>query len=688
MCAIVGFWNPAQPAAAEELERIALDMALALRHRGPDDEGAWADPQTAIALGHRRLAILDLSAEGHQPMHSADGRYVIVFNGEIYNCGPLREDLKLRGHQFRGHSDTEVMLAAFSEWGIFAALERFVGMFAFALWDRHYRKLHLGRDRAGEKPLYYGWSDGAFLFGSDLPALRAHPQWSGVINRGALALLTRFGYIPGPHCIYEQFLKLPPGCVLTISESDVLSRRNSEPVPYWSAEEAAAYGVADPFPGTLSDARGQLGELLARSIQQQMLADVPLGAFLSGGIDSSLVVALMQAHSLRPIKTFSIGFHQDEFNEAPFAQAVAAQLGTDHTEWYVRDEDLQRVVPQLPGIYSEPLADPSQIPTALLCQLTRARVKVSLSGDAGDELFGGYSVYRKTQRTWWAIQWLPRVTRGRLATGIESFADKALNSRMLNGRARRFACRLSNLADLLPAPNDRSLYRVLMSPNRDPQSWLKDPEELETPYDTGSAWNRLPGMLERMSALDFVTYLPDDILVKVDRAAMAVSLETRVPLLDHRVVEFAARLPASFKQRFGQGKWLLRQLLYQFVPPALVDRPKRGFAAPIAGWLRGSLRSWGEELLDEARLRQGEFFDSRQVREKWQEHIDQKRDWSPGLWHVLMFQAWLEQQGEVRARREVGAALVSSQNRQETGTANVREAHAEHVLPSACQISS
>ncbi len=658
MCGIAGFWDPSVLAERAELERTARGMASALHHRGPDDKGAWADEPASLALGHRRLAILDLSREGHQPMLSADQRYVVVFNGEIYNFSALRNDLEQRGHSFRGHSDTEVMLAAFCQWGILPALGRFAGMFAFALWDRRARRLHLARDRAGEKPLYYGWSEGAFVFGSELKALRAHPRWSAEIARDALALLVRFGYIPAPLSIYEGVCKLPPGCLLTLTEPQIRARQSPDPVPYWSAQSFAEAGADHPFTGTPEEAGEQLRALLLESVSQQMVADVPLGAFLSGGIDSSLVVALMQAQSRRPIRTFSIGFQQEKFNEAPFAKAVAGHLGTDHTELYVQDSDLQQVVPCLPSIYDEPLADPSQIPTVLLCRLAGASVKVSLSGDAGDELFGGYGHYRKARRIWRAIGRIPGPVRQQLARGLKSFSDAGLDWGAGFAPGRHVFNRLSNLADVLPAPSDRSLYRLLMSPNRHPQAWLRDAVEPLTQFELTSLWENLPDPLQRMTSLDFVTYLPDDILVKVDRAAMSVSLETRVPLLDHRIYEFACRLPPCLKHKGGQGKWLLRQILHQYVPPALVDRPKSGFAAPIGGWLQGPMREWAEDLLGETRLRQEGFFDCRQVRQKWHEHLSQRRDWSPGLWHALMFQAWLEQQGPIRPRSGTGTTLV------------------------------
>lgn len=659
MCAIVGFWDSSRRMGLDALERTVLGMASVLQHRGPDDQGAWADENASLALGHRRLAILDLSTEGHQPMLSANQHYVLVFNGEIYNFQSLQTALEQRGHTFRGHSDTEVMLAAFCEWGLLSALERFVGMFAFALWDRWDRKLYLARDRAGEKPLYYGWTDGVFVFGSELKALRAHPRWQAGINRGAVALLVRYGYIPAPHCIFENIYKLAPGCVLTLDESSLRSRQTPEPVPYWSAQTIAGFSAANPFTGTEAEAGERLQTLLLQSVGQQMIADVPLGAFLSGGIDSSLIVSLMQAQSRRPVKTFSIGFRQEKFNEAPFAKAIAAHLGTDHTELYVQDRDLQHVVSRLPGIYDEPLADPSQIPTVLLCQLAGAYVKASLSGDAGDELFGGYDHYRKARRIWRAIDPIPTPLRKQVACGLKSFSSAGLSTEVAPEPVRHILNRLSNLADVLPASGDRSLYQLLMSPNREPHAWLQDASEPETLFESGSIWDTLAEPLQRMTLLDFVSYLPDDILVKVDRAAMSVSLETRVPLLDHRLIEFAFCLPASFKQKGGQGKWLLRQILYKHVPRTLVDRPKRGFAAPIAEWLRGPMRTWADQLLEESRLRQEGFFNVLQIRQSWQEHLSKKRDWSAALWHVLMFQAWLEEQGTIQHRSETGTILFS-----------------------------
>ncbi len=659
MCGVAGFWGLPRDGDVVELEQVVQRMAAALRHRGPDDQGTWADASTGLALGHRRLAILDLSAEGHQPMHSSDGRYVLAFNGEIYNFHTLRRRLEERGHSFRGHSDTEVMLAAFCEWGLLPALAHFIGMFAFALWDRRARTLSLVRDRAGEKPLYYGWTAGAFIFGSELKALRAHPAWRAGVNRGALALLVRYGYIPAPHCIYENIYKLQPGCVLTLTEAQIRTGNPPCPEPYWSLQTVAEAGTAHPFDGMEEEASERLVALLRESVARQMVADVPLGAFLSGGIDSSLVVALMQAQSPRPVKTFSIGFHQDGFNEAPFAKAVARHLGTDHTELYVQDEALWQVVPRLPSIYDEPLADPSEIPTVLLCGLAGRHVKVSLSGDAGDELFGGYDHYRKTQRLWPVLRGIPEDFRKRLARSLRVLSSSCLNLRSVPGVARQALNRLWNLSDVLPASSDRSLHELLMYPNREASAWVREASEAPTPFSAPAIWEKLPELLHRMLWLDSVSYLPDDILVKVDRAAMSVGLETRIPFLDHRVIEFTWSLPASMKQRRNQGKWLLRRILHQYVPQTLVERPKKGFGAPIAEWLRGPLRVWSESLLGETRLRQEGFFESKNLRQRWQEHLSGKRDWSLGLWHVLMFQAWLEQQKVVPDRIVTAAELAA-----------------------------
>jgi len=623
-------------------------MAAALRHRGPDDQGVWVDPDAGLALSHSRLAILDLSAEGHQPMFSADGRFVIVFNGEIYNFHDLRSDLEKSGHSFRGHSDTEVMLAAIVQWGLEAALKRFVGMFAFGLWDRQERALHLARDRMGEKPLYYGWTDSVFLFGSELKALRAHPRWQGEIDRNALALLMRHNYIPAPHSIYRGIFKLPPGTFLTVATAAVNPGALPAPVAFWNMKAVVEASV--PFAGTEIEAAERFEALLRDAVAKQMVADVPLGAFLSGGVDSSTIVALMQAQSSRPVKTFTIGFREAEFNEANYAKAVANHLGTDHTELYVTPKEAMGVIPRLPEIYDEPFSDGSQIPTFLVSQLARRHVTVSLSGDAGDELFGGYPRYPLAQRIWSRVGWMPRTGRSALSTLLRTLKpqtwDRALGwtSKFASDRvwSERIGDRLHKLADILSADTPDRTYRGLISHWKEPEQLVIGAKEPLTALSDPAQWADLPSFFQRMMYLDTVTYLPDDILVKVDRASMAVSLESRIPLLDHRVVEFAWRVPLAMKIRKGTDKWLLRQVLYKYVPRTLIERPKKGFGVPIDQWLRGPLRDWAENLLNSDRLRREGFLNPRIVTLKWSEHLSGKRNWQYYLWDVLMFQAWLE----------------------------------------------
>jgi asparagine synthase (glutamine-hydrolysing) len=625
-------------------------MADQLVHRGPDDSGVWVDGEAGIALGFRRLAILDLSPAGHQPMTSSNGRYVIVFNGEVYNFAELRRDLESRGHSFRGHSDTEVMLEAVSEWGLEAAVKRFVGMFAFALWDRHARVLHLVRDRLGIKPLYCGCQNKTFLFGSELKALRVHPDFQPEINRGALALYLRYAYIPQPYSIYQGIWKLPPGCILSLRAGTQTSSELSGAAPYWSAKEVYENGAASPFRGSEGEAIEELDRLLRESVRLRMIADVPLGAFLSGGIDSSTVVALMQAQSHRPVKTFTIGFHAQEFNEAAHARTVAAHLGTEHTEMYVTPKEAMDVIPKLPTLYDEPFADSSQIPTYLVSALTRRHVTVSLSGDGGDELFGGYQRYSNARRFWKNVRRFPHFTRKALARVIR-VCKPATYDRLIGGlasllprlaRPSTVGERMYRLAEVLTATNPEELYRQLASYWNSPAEVVLDANELPVLLTQSSDWARLADISQRMMFLDLATYLPDDILAKVDRASMGVSLEARVPILDHRVVEFAARLPISMKVRSGQGKWLLRQLLYRYVPRELVERPKMGFSVPIEDWLRGPLRDWAEGLLNQDRLRREGFFRPEPIGELWAEHLSGQRNWHGHLWNVLMFQAWRE----------------------------------------------
>lgn len=650
MCGVTGFWGASD--TGEQLAEMARCMALAAAHRGPDDDGGWADPEAGIALGHRRLSIIDLSPDGHQPMRSRSGRYVIAFNGEIYNFETIRRDVDAAAGRvaYRGHSDTEVMLAAIEAWGLRRAVERFVGMFAFALWDRHDRVLHLVRDRIGIKPLYYGWHGGRFAFGSELKMMRALPGFAPDIDRGALTLLLRHAYIPAPHTIYAGVAKLLPGSILSVRSPRSPDSATLE--TYWSARAVAEHGVAHPLGATDDEAIEQLDALLRDAVRLRMVADVPLGAFLSGGVDSSTVVALMQAQSPQPVRTFSIGSRDARADEARHARAVASHLGTSHTDLYVTPEDALDVVPRLPSMYDEPFADSSQIPTFLVSQLARRDVTVSLSGDGGDELFGGYNRHVWVDRIWRRIARAPRplrraVSRGLLAVSQDRWerlfrtVDPVLPFAL---RHRWPGYKLHKLAGVLPAVSPEAMYRDLASFWREPALVVRGGSEPTTLLtDVGGA-DRLRHITQRMMYLDLVTYLPDDILTKVDRASMAVSLEARVPLLDHRVVEFAWRVPLEMKIREGQSKWLLRQVLYRYVPRELIERPKEGFGIPLGAWLRGPLRDWGESLLAPDRLRREAFFDPRPIRRLWQAHQTGAQNGEHHLWPVLMFQAWYETQ--------------------------------------------
>ena len=663
MCGIAGLWTQREA----DLEHVVLRMADRLRHRGPDDGGVWLDRSAGLALGHRRLSILDLSPDGRQPMTSASGRYVIVFNGEIYNFLDLRRELELNGSHatFRGHSDTEVMLAAFDAWGAEAALRRFVGMFAFALWDRTDRRLYLARDHLGIKPLYYGWAGAdTLVFGSELRAIRQCPWLRPEIDRGSLALFLRHNCVPAPHAIYKGVYKLLPGHVLV---TDSPSQSHAHVKPFWSAREAAERGVNDPFRGADGDAIDHLDRLLRDAVKSQMVSDVPLGAFLSGGVDSSTVVALMQAQSDRPVRTFTIGFEDPAYNEADDAKRVAQHLRTEHTELYVSAADAMAVIPMLPTMYDEPFADSSQIPTFLVSQLARRDVTVALSGDGGDELFAGYNRHAWLNYVWGRVGWVPPFLRRAAARGIGSVSAEAWNRsydcidtwlpRRL--RQRMPGYKLHRLAEILGERSPEAAYRSLVSHWKDPASVVIGAAEPRTVLTHGWDQCGIRDVTEKMMCLDTLTYLPDDILTKVDRASMAVSLEARVPLLDHRVVEFAWQLPLSMKLRDGQGKWALRQVLYRYVPRDIIERPKSGFGIPVDAWLRGPLRDWAEDLLDEGRLRREGLLDPKPVRQKWAEHLEGRRSWQYHLWDVLMFQAWLAAQ---------------------TGEAGVGEGPARHVV--------
>lgn len=639
MCGIAGVMGQ----STAELPTRVRSMVEAIRYRGPDDSGVWCDERVGVGLGHARLSVLDVSPEGHQPMVSSSGRYVLSFNGEVYNFAELRSELRGAGANFCGHSDTEVMLAAFEEWGIEKAVPRFIGMFAFALWDRDERQLILARDRIGEKPLYYGWCGEAFLFGSELKALCAHPSWCGDINRGVLASYMRYGYVPLPHSIYLGICKLLPGTWLKIS-FDAPPGRMPMPTTYWSAREVA---MQEPLTD-LSDAAATdaLDSLLRQAVGRQMISDVPLGAFLSGGIDSSTVVALMQCQSSRPVRTFSIGFSESDYDEARYAKLVAAQLGTDHTELYLSAEEALNVIPRLPEIYDEPFGDSSQIPTHLVAALARKYVTVALSGDGGDELFGGYNRYFWGRSIWNRIGTVPQGVRHRIGRMMTALSPASWDriGRRLPRRLRQptMGDRIHKLASVIDVDGPDELYRRLVSQHREPGSLIVGADEALIWADAEAAAYGRSDFTERMMFRDLVGYLTDDILTKVDRAAMAVSLETRVPLLDHHLVEFGWRLPLAMKIRDGQGKWLLRQVLYRYVPRELIDRPKQGFGIPLDTWLRGPLREWAEELLDERRLRLEGYLHPAPIREKWAEHISGRRNWQYWLWNVLMFQAWNE----------------------------------------------
>lgn len=621
-------------------------MTATLDHRGPDDRGEWWDDEAGIALGHTRLSIVDLSPSGHQPMTSASGRYVITFNGEIYNHSELRKEL--RDVAWRGTSDTETLLAGFDSWGVDATVRRSVGMFAFGVWDRGEHTLSLWRDRLGEKPMYYGWIGRTFVFGSELRALRCHPDFEAAIDRSALSMYLSLSYVPTPHSIYKNVHKLPPGSFLRVSKE---IGKTARPVHYWDAREVAARVSISAFPGNGREAADELESLLRQAVAGQMLADVPLGAFLSGGVDSSTVVSIMQSRSMQPIRTFAVGFEDSRFDEASYARVVAKHLGTDHTELYVTPRELLAVVPRLASIYDEPFADSSQIPTVLVSQLARRHVTVSLSGDGGDELFCGYAHYLFAHGLWRNLGRIPYPLRLAFAAASRKVPVGLVTSILgpvfaLPGRRvtpARLAEKLSKLETILSARDLTSFYGALGT--RWQSNGVIPCPTSHNEISSLSSTQLLPkNAIEQMMAIDTVSYLPDDILCKVDRAAMSVSLETRVPLLDHRIVEFAWSLPLEYKLQNQVGKRVLRDVLYRYVPRELVERPKMGFSVPLEAWLRGPLRVWAEDLLDERRLRSDGYLDPRQIREKWRQHVAGECDWQSQLWSVLMFQAWLRGQ--------------------------------------------
>ncbi len=655
MCGLTGFWDPRGAADAEALAGIVSDMAQALVHRGPDDQGVWIDRGEGIALGHRRLSVIDVSDRGHQPMHSGSGRFVLAYNGEIYNHRPLRRELEQLGHGFKGHSDTEVVVTAFDAWGVEDAIRRCLGMFAFACWDRQQRRLWLGRDRLGEKPLYYGWCGDVFLFASELKALRKHPSWHAEIDRSALTLFMRHGYVPGPYSIYEKIYKLPPGCLLQMDTPGGGAAADFDPFPgeasakprrpftYWDLDTVVGEAASSPSLGP-TEAVDELERLMRQSVARQLVADVPLGAFLSGGVDSSMVVALMQQESSAPVKTFSIGSDDVTYNEAEFAKQVAVHLGTDHTELYVDPADTLELIPDLPHIYDEPFADSSQLPTLIVSRLARKSVTVALSGDGGDELFGGYDRYRWSRRLWSLLRPIPRAARsgtGRVLTSIPLPAWQAVARPFVRG-SRNAGARVHRLAELLSVRSREELYRQIVSHWRRPRELVVNGAEPRYLLNDASLGREFGDYVSHMMYTDAKTYLPDDILAKVDRASMSVSLEVRVPMLDPAIVAHAWRIQQNSRENTKQTKWPLRAILHKYVPRELVERPKKGFAVPVGDWLCDGLRDWAEDLLDPGRIRRDGFLNPAPIRDTWAQHLSGAADWQYPLWNVLMFQSWLE----------------------------------------------
>ncbi len=641
MCGISGILDRRLGTPQDALLSHVRAMSDTLRHRGPDASDVWVEAESGIAFGHRRLSIIDLSPGGAQPMISADGRWVISYNGEVFNYRELRAELEAAGCRFRGNSDTEVILEGCARWGVMATVGRLIGMFALSLWNRQTRALYLVRDRLGIKPLYYGEFEHMLIFGSELKALRACPGWTPTIDHEALAAYFRHNYVPQPKSIYREIRKLPPGHVLTLEPG-----ATAQLTPFWSMREVAIEGVAAARRSKLSDAEAieQLDALLRDAVRRRMIADVPLGAFLSGGIDSSTVVALMQSQSNRPVRTFTIGFHETGYNEAEHAKAIARHLGTDHTELYVDPQHALDVIPGLPEWYDEPFADASQIPTYLVSEMTRRHVTVALSGDGGDEVFAGYNRYFWADMMGGRVRFVPRALRSAGASAMRRLSptawDRVFSIVPSRLRPRHPGEKIHKLADIMMREEPDIIYRQLVSHWMDPSTIVRGAVEPKSVLWDETVRADVPQFMARMQFLDTVTYLPDDILTKVDRATMAVSLEGRVPLLDHRVVEFAWRLPLKFKVRDGVGKWILRRILDRYVPASLYDRPKMGFGVPIDAWLRGPLRDWAEDLLSPSALAADGLLEPAPIRALWQEHLCGTQNWQYRLWVVLMFQAW------------------------------------------------
>lgn len=638
MCGITGFYHSKDsPRQAQDLQ-VTLDaMTETIVHRGPDSKGTWIDNITGVGLGHQRLAIRDLSPTGHQPMTSSCDRYVIVYNGEVYSHQEIAKDLIQKGRYLKGKSDTEVILEACAEFGVEATVKRLIGMFAFALYDKKEQTLTLVRDRLGIKPLYYGVFNGLLIFGSELKSLRANKAWSPKMNRDAIAGLMRHKYIPAPESIYQNVYKLTQGCMLKIN-----SQGEYKITPYWDLRTQIESFQTDHQLKTEKELLNELDILLNDAVKRRLVSDVPLGSLLSGGIDSSLVTALMAKNSEQKINTFSIGFHEPEYNEAPYAKQIAEHLGTHHTELYVDSHHALDLIHELPKWYDEPFADPSQIPTIMVCELVKQHATVVLSGDGGDELFAGYSHYQRSINSWNQIKHIPYPIR----IGIAKLLGSTPKTILKNILGENLGVRNQKLAQLLQVKSPDDFYRQLFSVWPNPEAIVKNAHEIHNIGNDLTLINSMPSFLQRMMFIDTMTYLPDDILTKVDRASMRVALEARVPLLDHRLVEFAFQLPDSMKLKGQETKWALRQILYQYVPQHLIDRPKKGFGIPLNEWLTGPLRDWAEDLLSEQRLKSQGLFEYAPIRERWQAHLKYKH-FGYSLWNVLMTQAWIEANPEV-----------------------------------------